>query len=235
MRTSASLQRFADVDNLARSYLAAEQQRGDPNSYMKRPPAGDAAAMRAAMHELGLPEAPYELSIADNPDAGKTELAKAFTSACYTAGIPPQLAQPVFEQMHGFLDAFGKKTDADREAREAADIEALRAKKGAALETFMEQARVVAEHYGVLKAINEAGLGTNPAILELLASGFAGLQEGSLGGAVDRDGGAVLTPDQYVAKAMEMQRAALGEKSPSRRIELSQQALRFRQLANAGR
>lgn len=212
-----------------------------PENLAKLPAGGDEAATRALLHKLGLPESAegYKLSAFEGAPEGVTpdsDLAKVFSAAAFEAGVLPQHAQKVFEKVGAFLGEVQKQEAVAREGREAADMQALESKFGGALDDTLTRAEVVANHFKVTEALNAAGLGTNPGVVELLASVFPMLQEDSAGGrqSAALSAGAK-TPEAYLAEARELQRQAIAEKSRSRQLELSQAASRLYQLANAGR
>lgn len=220
-----------------RGLVAARKMIGEqPENLLKLPTAGDADGLRSVLHKLGLPETPdaYTLQPVEGI-AHDTDLAKAFTSAAFDAGILPQHAQAVFEKVGGFLKEFEAQQAQAVQNREHADMQALTAKFGSALDDTLARAEAVANHYGVTDAINEAGLGTNPAIVGLLSSVWPTIQEDSVGGRRDSSMGSVKTPEQYMAEARELQRQALSETVRSRQLELSTAASRLYQLANASR
>ena len=243
LRGNETLAKYNSLEAAARGLAGAVKLIGErPENLVKLPAGGDAEATRAVLQKLGLPDKlddRYNLSAFEGAGEGLSpsgDLAQVFKAASFEAGILPGQMQAVYEKVGQMIQGLNTDNAAKIEAKEAADMEVLQKTFGGALDDTLTRADIVAGHFGLAKELNAAGLGTNPGVVKLLSTVFPLIQEASGGG---RETGQALSgaksPAEYTAQAMDLQRQAMAEKSPSRRVELATAALRLRQLANAGR
>jgi len=239
LQADPTIAKYTSLEGAARGLIGAVKMIGDrPENLMKMPGAGDAEATRAVLHKLGLPETPegYSLRpVEGSSQAADSELAKVFTSACFEAGVLPGAMQAVFEKVGASLEDFDKQQKAAADARETENMAVLKSQYGSALDDTLTRAEVVADKFGLIEVLNEAGLGTHPGVISALAAIFPTLQEDTAGGRPGGSGVQTKSPAEYMAEARELQAQALKEPVRSRQLELSQRALRLYQLANSGK
>lgn len=234
LRNDPTLGKYTSLEAAARGLTSAVKMIGKhPDSIIELPGATDEVATREVLHRLGLPKAPedYRLAPVEGVDMN-AELTTLFKDACYESGVLPSAMQKVFEKVGGSLNQFQVEQARQQEARDAANMSALETKYAGSLNDFLTRAEVVTNHFGLTEKLNEAGLGTDPGVLEVMAKLFPTLQEDPSGGRTNMGSTSAKTPEQYNSEANELQRQALMEPVRSRQIELANQALRLRQLAN---
>lgn len=239
IRGDATLAKYTSKEAAARGLVSAVKMIGDrPENLIKRPEEGNPEALRGVLHQLGLPtdQTGYALKPVEGVTGHDSDLGKLFTSACYEAGVLPNQMQGVFEKVGSYLQQFEQQQAQARTAREEANMNTLRTELGAALDDTLARAESVLNHYGLVDAVNEAGLDSHPGFVKMVAEMFPSLQEDATGGRNEARGiSRVKSPEEYRAEAKELQEKALFERNASKRQELSQAALRLYQLANAGK
>lgn len=239
LKTDPTVAKYTSLEGATRGLVGAVKLIGErPENLMKRPAAGDDAGTRKVLHQLGLPESPetYTLQPIEGGTPHDTPLATFFRDACYEFGVLPGAMQGVFSKMSTFLAEVEKDQNTAKENHEAAQAKALQEQFGAALDDTVARAEAVADKFGLVKDINDAGLGMHPGLIGALAKLFPMIQEDTAG---ERPGATTMSsarsPAEYVAEANEITAQALKETTRSRQLELMQKAFRLRQLAAAGK
>lgn len=175
LHSEGSITKYQSSEELARGHVALSKMLGDKTNHIPLPAAGDTAAFRSTMEALGLPKAVDSYTLTDVKDmppelGANNDMAEAFRQASFELGILPQQAQGLFEKMVGFIANGQQEATAGQSQQADADIAALQQKHGDAFKRVVDAAGLVADHYGLTKVLNDAGLGTNATIVEFLAS-----------------------------------------------------------------
>lgn len=208
-RADPAFASFKDVASLAKSFKDTQAFVGADKATLVRLPKDDAAPEWADVWaKLGRPEAPdkYELK---GPDAHDPALLEGFRQTFHEAGLSQKQVAKIME---AYRDVYAKQAEAlnDSIAAEARAAEqALRKEWGAGYEERLHAVTAMIKSMGgedALSAVNEAGMGRNPAILKLFAklaeaTGQAGgLKGGNQGGFTTK------TPKQAQAEIADKQR-----------------------------
>lgn len=213
---------------MGRSLVSAQNMLGrDPNSLMVVPKADDAVAMRAAMTKLGLPDdiSGYKLSPIEDgvafmaPD---TQLAKDWIAFSHKEGMLPSHTNAAY----GFLAKYMTQQHKDAGSALAAQAEtnatALKTEWGEAFDKNIRLADFAVDKLGgdsddFRSAINDAGLGTNSAVMKALVkigsmlAEDAGDGDGPAGGFGDS-----MDPNEARARGKAILEEALNEKNPQK-------------------
>lgn len=232
------------LDALASQFLASRKLIGkDPASLVEMPT--DEAGQLALLRKLGAPEDRngYDFKLPDAL-AQNEGLAKALTPEKLQwlgdlgakFGIPAKAMRGLFEGYAGILSE-GLKVQA-QEADTAAQghMQALGTKYGAALPGVLTEASYAAEKFGLTDVLNSSGLGSHPAVIDLLAFVAKNTGEGGEGSPLGNPNPTAMTPDQAAAKGRELLNEAIkvGVNTPRAR-ELNAQAQRFFAIASGGK
>lgn len=131
-------------------YRNAEQKLGVPADQLIRLPKdeNDADGLRGIMAKLGLPETPdgYELPVPEgHPDA----FAKAAAAKLHEIGVPKGMAQKIAAFNNEYLSSQMAAQAEQIEARDVADIDAMRAEMGDQYDKNIELSRRVRRSAGL--------------------------------------------------------------------------------------
>lgn len=234
------------LDEFAADFVAAKGLVGKgTEGLVKLPDPTDTAGRDALLRKLGVPDAPENYDLALPAElAGDAEVAKGFTAdtakwmaqTAHKLGIPADIAKTLYSE-YAKLYQSGLKAQRDAaEAKAQTELASLETKYGAAIDTTLSEAGFAANRFGVLDAINEAGLGTNPGVIALLAHAAKHLTEGGEGGPGQPSGDNTrLTPAQAQAKGEALIRQAHAAPSRQERLRLGEEAQRFFQIAAGGK
>lgn len=249
LRGNETLAKFQDkdgnfnVEQLSRSHLSLNKLLGnkDPDRYVEIPGAEDADGRRAVLERLGLPktaEGGYELTPPENAAefmAPDKPLAKSYVEKAHEIGILPGQAQELYAWFTGVMTEAQGEGAANTEATVDGWIESLEQEFGEAFDEKVAAANFGVEELGgdeLREALKTAGLGANPAVIKAFAKVGEILSEDSGGDGNTPSFSHKTTPDQYRAKAMELQRQALNEKNVAERRRLNALAAEYRQKAD---
>ena len=208
-RADPAFQSFKDVASLAKSFKDTQAFVGADKAMLLRLPKDEAAPEWADVWaKLGRPEAPdkYELK---GPDAHDPALLEGFRQTFHDAGLSQKQVAKIMEAYTG---VYARQAEAinERIAAQANEAEqALRKEWGAGYEKRVHAATVMIKNMGgqeALDAVNEAGMGRNPAILKLFAKlAEATGQAGGLRGG-NQPGFTTKTPQQAHSEIAAKQR-----------------------------
>jgi hypothetical protein len=209
IRTSPSIQRFADPEALSEAYLHLERRFGiDPNRRLDLPAdPKDAAAMDAVWNRLGRPEKPdgykFELT-ADATDTDKA-LVSSYAETAHKLGLTAEQARGA---MAFLVEQQGKAAEANAAAFAAAaeaGRAALKGEWGQAYDTRVKEIGAVVAKYGdeaLIKELDANGLGNYPNLAKMLSRMVERMQEPGVAGGNSGDAAAAdraLTPSQAKA------------------------------------
>ncbi len=239
--------KVANLEGMARSFLSGQKMTGmDPNKFVEVPKPEDADAVRAVMTRLGLPGEAKDFTLSAPKDVtagfGPSEpLAKGFAEAAHKAGILPSQAQGIYEWFTGTMGETMTGQETAKNASAEENVRVLEGKWGAAFDQKVAVANFAIDKLGgedLRKVFNEAGVGTNPLVMEALVKIGGMLAEDSgEGGEGSGEGagrfGSALTPSEATSKARELIAQSHEHKafSPERK-RLQEEAQRFFALAN---
>lgn len=231
------------LEMLARAHINASSLRGVPTDQLvKVPGATDADGVREYLGRLGLPDTAddYRLENTLNDEGeplgdGYTtegELAGVFGRACFEAGIPPQIAQQVYDQCNKWLFQKGQDTKGETAGRKEANIQALQRQHGAGLTAVSNAADFAAEQLGIFEVLEKSGIAHEPAIINALAKIAPLWSEASGQGGLPRTMGGAVSREQLISEAVEMEREAMVLKANDPRSKtLYEKALKKREQA----
>lgn len=236
LRTNATLHGIRGVEDLARAYVGVHGLLGKDPSRLVELPADD-AGQRALFQKLGLPEKPEDYKLADVPEVGEHgkatgDAAKWLAQTAHEIGILPSQAQALFEKYAGQVHAAEQAVLAKQAETANANVAALQAELGQAFDQEVAAANVAARKFGLVEALNDAGVGTNPAVIKALAALGKTLAEGGEGGPGKGSSGGKLSPDAARAKANSLMEQAVAAKDPLERQRLHAEASRFYKMAH---
>ncbi len=233
------------LDEFAADYVATKGLVGQqPAGMVKLPDPTDVKGRDALMRKLGVPDSPenYDLALPDDL-AKDADVAKGFTAdtakwmaqTAHKLGIPADIAKSLYGEYaklyHSGVQA--QKAQADTKAQN--ELQALETKYGPAIDNTLAEAGFAANRFGVLDVINEAGLGTHPGVVALLAHAAKHMSEGGEGGpGVPRGDNTRMTPSQAMAKGEDLVRQAHAATTRAERLRLGQEAQSYFQIAAAG-
>ncbi|CAB4156991.1 hypothetical protein UFOVP747_11 [uncultured Caudovirales phage] len=171
-RADPAFQSFKDVASLAKSFKDTQAFVGADKAMLLRLPKDEAAPEWADVWaKLGRPEAAdkYELKA---PEAHDPALLEGFRQTFHEAGLSQKQVAKIMDAYSGVYGAQAEAMNAKIEADVKATEAALRQEWGAGYEERIHAATAMIKSVGgedALKAINDAGMGRNPAILKLFA------------------------------------------------------------------
>lgn len=247
IRANASLTKYKTLEALARGHLNQSKLVGkDPDNLLEIPGTDDTAGRRAVLSRLGLPasatEYKYTIPAGSESEFGsQEELNAGLVTEAHKLGMLP-------EHLQGLIDWIGTNAVKGRETKTTeakalatANVGELQAKWGEAYDQKAAAANfTVSKYEGLEKVINDAGLGTNPILLELLSAHGALTGEdntsgfGGRGGPAQGNFGDRLTPDQARAQGNDLLRQSQDHKNPAERKRLAEEAQKFFAIAAPG-
>lgn len=240
MRENATAKKYATLEELVRGADHAQQMIGkDPSTLVEIKDGMTDEQRQGVFHRLGLPKDPAEYKVAAPKDGGDLLQIdhpnfKTLAGTAHKLGILPN-------QFQGLLDIFGKQVAegqknmiAQEAGKHAKNIEGLKAELGEAFDLTVGRANDAIKALGeteegvaaLQREINEAGLGTSPALLKALAKVGAMLDEEGGGG--DKGGsGGPRTPSALLDEARKLTQQSIDEKNPveARRLQLEAQKI----------
>lgn len=247
LKNHKSLEKFtgkgADfIESIVRSNIAAQQMIGsDPNSLLKLPPVDKLTTEDRVntLKRLGLPadEKAWTLKPMEKPVKGfepDSPLAKWLSSTARELNLFPDQTQAIYER---FVDhaSKGMQEEANRiAAQDDTNIQSLQKELGKAFDQTVRQAQYATKALDKLvgsgdgafgKALDAAGLGTNPLLVKALAKVGEILNEN--GSAGDKqDFGHERTPGQINEEAQNLikEAALMAAENPAKARELSAKA-----------
>lgn len=239
LQDHTSLAKTANLEGLARSYIAAQQMiGGDPSKLVTMPELTDADAVKGMMHRLGLPKEQgesYDIK-AVNPTpewmAVDGDFAKAFSTKAFEAGLMPHAANRVYNHL---IDTFQEMTkDGVAKANDVAtkEVDTLKVTWGPAFDQNIQAALFAVEKLGgqpLAKAIQDSRMGTNPHLLEALAKVGKILGEETNKTLAGIDGTVnafdqTATPAEEINKGRELLGQAMKSDNPAERLRLNKAA-----------
>jgi hypothetical protein len=174
IKSAKSLESIKTVEDLAKGYVNAQSLIG------KRFEDMTPDQMDAYFNKKGRPEAPdgYGLEISDGMDK---DLVDWFKQTAHKQGLPKEAAEGLFKEWNTRMEDLNTKMQAEQQLRQAEELKALKRDFGAAYDERVELAnRALTEIGGdeLVKAINDSGMGTSPALVKALAKVGMMLDEG---------------------------------------------------------
>ncbi|WP_299444700.1 hypothetical protein [uncultured Rhodospira sp.] len=164
--------KYASVEELARGYQNAQKLIGgarDASRTFQVPGQDDdGTGLREALTKLGLPKDQdgYKLEPPEGVPAD-TELAQAFTKTAFDLGILPKQANELFQWYAGVASKEAEAQQFQADTQHAQNLEVLQREWGDAFDQNVQTLNSAVEALGGKEfrdAINEAGLGTHPAL-----------------------------------------------------------------------
>lgn len=242
------------LEDLARSYVGGQKMLGrDPNTLITVPAEDDADGRRGVFQKLGLPAEREAYSVEAVEGAPEwlgldQPLGKWFVDAAFENGVMPSAAQALYKGFADQLAAVARDAEEKSDIKHGDQVQLLKEQWGAAFDGRVAQADFAIGHAeraaklpeGELrKALNEAGLGTHPAVMAAL-SYFGGLVAEEAGAGGDTGSGRfgqTMAPDEARAKAQDLQRQAIeiGPSNPPEARRLNEEAQQFYKLATGGK
>ena len=208
------------------------------------PDPADTQGYRELMEKVGLPkkidDPVYALTETKGEDgqplgpnfSAQGPLAQAFRQAAFEAGVPAGAMQSVFHKCNLALKQLHDQGLAEVVKRQEDNLTVLKHEFGEAYSEKTAAADFAADHLGILDLLNEAGIGTEPAIQKALISIAPLLAEQTALGDLPAGAGGKLTREAAAAKAKTLQSEALrlpvGDR---RRKELNEQAAELWKVA----
>lgn len=246
LRKEPSVAKMKDLEGMVRSFVSAQKMLGkDPSRLVELPEPTDAEGVRGVLQRLGVPESPegYKLEPLEGaPDylAPDQPLAQVFLKAAHEHNVLPQQAQAIYKTVVGSLMEAAKQHAVQVQSTHDENIRTLQKEFGPAFDGKLASANFAVQELGgdeLREAIDNAELGTHPALIKALSRVGEMLQEHSLGGegrgAAGRGG--AMTPAEARAHAMDLQRQALNAATAAERKRLNEEAQKYYKLANGGR
>lgn len=175
LRQAKSLSNFKDVNDLAKSYLHAQQLIGKRVQDMSP----EDVAMLNGLR--GVPDSSDKYQLPEQ--AVPEEAAKWYKDLAHKAGLTNQQAKEVFESYVNLERQANERMQAQRaEFKSQAEAE-LRREFGQGYTQQLQLAKSAVKAFGgdeVLKALNETGLGNHPSVIKMLAKIGENLLEDSI-------------------------------------------------------
>ncbi len=233
------------LDEFAADYVATKGLVGtQPAGMVKLPDPTDVKGRDAILRKLGVPDSPdnYDLALPDDL-AKDADVAKGFTAdtatwmaqTAHKLGIPADIAKSLYGEYAKLYQTGLQQQKAQADTKAQNELQTLETKYGPAIDNTLAEAGFAANRFGVLDAINEAGLGTHPGIVALLAHAAKHISEGGEGGpGAPRGDNTRMTPAQAMAKGEELVRQAHAATTRGERLRLGQEAQSYFQIAAAG-
>lgn len=215
LKSSPSVQKWKDPQELAGAYVALEKRYGiDPARRIDLPAdPNDAEGMRAVFAKLGLPDKAdgYGLKLDDKATDADKALVTGFAEAAHKLGLPAPMA-------HGVMKFWMEQTaaaataQADEAKARAADGEAaLKTEFGQAYEPRIREISKLVEKYGdpeLAKVMNADGLKSYPNVAKMLAKLLDRMAEPGAAGGEGGDGATgdrAMTPNQARAAVAQLE------------------------------
>lgn len=232
-------------EGFARTFLSAQKMIGkDVSRMVELPDTPDLAFVTGLAGRLGLPKDPKEYKIEGVKDAPAwtaptTPFAQAMVASAHKHGILPAQFQGFFNDVVPLLAGAEKEQLTAREAKAKEGLAAIDKEWGQARDAKLGAANRAIEKLGgqraaaIRDALIEAGLDTDPGVLNLLASAgeLIGEEDGAEGaGAGGGEGGGFgrsMAPAEAKAKGSELLRQAMNSKDPTERRRLNQEAQKY--------
>lgn len=175
LRDAPSLATFKTVEDLAKSQVEAQSMIGRKGLII--PKADDPSPVHAAYRQaLGIPEKPdgYEIKVEGAPETvWNKDTAATFSGWAHELGLTPAQAQGIAER-YAKLGGDGMAADtAARERTRAETTKALQTEWGTAYDAKVERAQRAVREFGgddLIKALQESGMGSNPAMVRAMAA-----------------------------------------------------------------
>lgn len=209
----------------------------------KVPEAADAGGIREYLARLGAASTRDDFKLANTLDSGGAELGEGFTAdgplavafadGCFEASLPAGVMQPVFDKCVMALKAVNEQHQATLQVSRENNVQELRETLGPAFEDTIRQADYVATELGIMDALVDADVGTNPKVVTALA-GLASIYSESSGlGKLPVSMGGTQSKAELVAKARELEQATIDmPANDGRKREMLMQALKLREQAS---
>lgn len=207
LKNEPSLQVFADVGTLAKSYVHAAKSIG-ADKIVKPSKHATPDDWKKVFKELGVPEEKdYKLEFAEEE---KGQIDEKFTEFFKQIAAKEQLFPDKAKKILMESAKFIKQADVDRQAAQKADqlkaLEGLKTEWGAAYDVKTKQATLAFEKFGKdipdLKSFLESsGFGNHPAVIKMFAAAGETLKEGAMISRVPDGGSGAFTPSQALQKA----------------------------------
>lgn len=239
LREHKGLAKIANPEGLARAYISAASMIGADT--VRVPAPDDEAGFLAAMDRLGRPAdaKAYKLTAPEgSPDWLKPEdeYVQQFVTVAHKNGLTQRQMQAMYGAYAASVAEGTRLQEKIENERAEANLAALRKDWGDEFDLNVGRANVAAEKLdeGLMDVLNEAGVGTNPVVMGVLARLGKMFQEDTgnvlfRGTMVGDDG---RTAAQLTSEANSLTEQATDDKLTSRqRRELSERALDLRERA----
>lgn len=232
LRSHPLAEKYKSKDDWFRALVAAQPLLGaQKGETIVKPKDGDPEDFRRVLTELGLPAAEADYTITG---ATKDPTSDTFKAAAFKAGVLPAQAEVLYKEMAEHFKTVEAEEAKAQTAKEDANLAHLQQTLGAAYGETVKKADIVSEKFGLTKVLNDANLGTEPAVINFLAKAYALIAEDSPGGRALATGqGGAMSPAQHHAEADRLTQLAIDAKDPTSKRRYAEQAFQARQLANA--
>jgi len=220
--TDIAKHQAGSLEDFARAHLNLAKLRGVPgDKLVEVPDASDKEATRAALQRFGLPRSIEDPSYALTetkgedgqplgPDFASTgPLAKVFRESCFEEGVLPGQMQSVFHKCNTALKQLHDQGVAAVAKRQEDNLAVLRHNYGDLFDEKINTADFAAEKLGIMDILNEAGIGTEPAVQAALIQIAPLLAEQSVLGDLPANAGGRLTREAAAGKARALQAEAI--------------------------
>lgn len=247
MRKNEGLGKINTLEDMTRSYLAAQRMIGrDPASLIELPkPDAKLEERLAVLGKLGAPEKEdgYKLALPEGtPEAltkalaMDTDLGKAVLAAAVQTKMLPEQLQAVYGVMGKFLGEAMTQMSTQTETDHATNINTLKTEAGGAFDDWVNAATFGIQKVGgneLRDILNGAGLGTNPTVVKAFVQVGKLLAEDSAGGTGGTGGGrfGALAPAEAKARANELLAKSHKETNATERKRLQQEAHKYFAIA----
>ena len=246
LRKHEGLGKINTLEDMTRSYIAAQRMIGrDPTSLTELPKADAKLEERlAVLGKLGAPEKAdgYKLALPEgSPEvigqalALDTPLGKAFLDTAVKLKMLPEQVQGIYGMLASHLGQAATEMAGKTEADHAANIAALKTEAGPAFDDWIKAATFGISKLGgdpLRDVLNAAGLGTNPLVVKALMTAGKMMAEDNVGGQGGTGGRfGTLAPAEARARAKELVGKALSETNPSEKKRLQEEAQKFFRMA----
>lgn len=207
LKNEPSLQLFADVGTLAKSYVHAQKAMGS-DKIVKPSKHATPDDWKKVFKELGVPEEKdYKLEFADEE---KGQLDEKFTAFFNQLAAKEQLFPDKAKKVLIESAKYIKQAETERIAAQKADqqkaLDGLKNEWGAAFDIKSKQAELAFNTFGKdIEGFKEflisSGLGNHPAAIKMFAAVGETLKEGRMIGKTPEGGTGALTPKEALQKA----------------------------------
>lgn len=172
LQDEPSLKIFNDIPALAKSFIHAQRAIGADKLVVPGKHATD-DDWQQAFQKLGLPKElkDYEIKLGESASIDKDFVAK-FKENAHKAGILPQQAQKLADWFSETNKASEAEVVKVREAKIKSDLDGLKSEWGAAYDQKLGKAQQTIREMndpGLVKYLDESGLGNDPQLIKLLA------------------------------------------------------------------